>query len=91
MSADSDQDISPPTKKISSKKPTETKNSSKSQSPLYDAKELASLSHADLIAHAIDIQQQLENKPVAVTAQELLMFVEVIGRSLYHGDNLLID
>ena len=71
ISADSDNDMSPPTKKISSKKPTDSKASSRSKLPMYDAKELASLSHADLIAHAIALQKQLESKPVLAAVKEL--------------------
>ncbi|KAL6716478.1 hypothetical protein ACLMJK_006045 [Lecanora helva] len=58
-------------KRVSSKKSTDKRSASGNGLPIYSAEELASLSHAELVAHAVALQKQLDAKPTATSTKEL--------------------
>lgn len=70
--ASTDSDISPPiSKKLSKKKLEGSKASRPSRTTTYSATELANLSHADLVLHALSLQKRLDARPIGSSAKEL--------------------
>lgn len=70
--ASTDSDISPPVSKRSSEKKLEgSKASRTSRTTTYSATELANLSHADLLLHALSLQKRLDARPTGSSAKEL--------------------
>ena len=68
---DSDSDVSPVTKKASTKLKNGKAAVASSKKQNYSTSDLTQLSHADLIAYAISLQKQLEAKPPASSPNEL--------------------